>query len=194
MHFISVLGLDHHQRKAVDEQHDVGNDAILHPARRVDAELVDRQEVVPLWVSEVDQLDVRILLAGQFVLIDLGAVEQFLGVLVGFQETGAGQVGDLVPKFFELLVGEPRLPVFHQVDRPDALSKNISQDDLTEALSQTLGWIGRKLWPCSMTFQSSAANWLRKGFSTKSYSDMFCLLVHFHPSFSGEQVLHQTGL
>ena len=64
---VADLGLHHHQRNAVHEQHDVRDDAALHAARRVDAELVDGVEDVALGVREVDQLHHRVRLAGQFV-------------------------------------------------------------------------------------------------------------------------------
>ena len=73
---VGVLAFDHDQRQAVHEQHDVRDDEPLARTRRVDAELVDGVELVSLRMLEVDQLDVRILLAGQFVGIDLCPEEQ----------------------------------------------------------------------------------------------------------------------
>ena len=92
---VGILALDDHQGNAVHEQHDVGDDEVLDPARRVDTELVDCQEMVPLGVVEVDQLDIGVLLAGQFVDIDLGAVEEFLDGFVGF-DAGCGWAGRAV--------------------------------------------------------------------------------------------------
>ena len=93
---VGVLALDHHQRQAVHEQHDVGDDEVLARSRRVDAELVDGEEVVPLRVLEVDQLDVRVLLAGDFVDIDLRPVQQLLHGLVRFHQAAGGLVENLV--------------------------------------------------------------------------------------------------
>jgi hypothetical protein len=39
LHLIRLLALHHHQGQAVHEKHDVGDDAVLHSPRRVDAEL-----------------------------------------------------------------------------------------------------------------------------------------------------------
>ena len=84
------------KRKTVHEQHDVGDDEALARPRRVDAELVDGEEVVPLRVVEVDQLDVRVLLAGDFVDIDLSPVEQLQHRLVRFHEALGGLIENLV--------------------------------------------------------------------------------------------------
>ena len=72
---IPVLCLNNNQRHAVHEQHNVWNDEQLHAARCVDAELVDGVEGVSLRMLEVDQLDVWVFLAGQFVLVGLNPVE-----------------------------------------------------------------------------------------------------------------------
>ena len=52
---VRALALDDDERDAVDEEHDVGNDVLVRLASGfVDAELVDRQEVVALRVLPVD--------------------------------------------------------------------------------------------------------------------------------------------
>jgi hypothetical protein len=51
---IADFCLYHHQRDAVDEQHDIRDDTGLHAPRRINAELIDRVEDVPLRVGEVD--------------------------------------------------------------------------------------------------------------------------------------------
>src|SRR3546814_17227359 len=71
-------GVHHHQRNTVHEQHEVRDDAALHAARRVDAELVDGVETVALRVHEVDQRHHRVGLAGDLVAVDLRLEQQRL--------------------------------------------------------------------------------------------------------------------
>ena len=55
-----ALALDHHQRDAVHEQHEVGHDerlAAVVARRAVDAVLVDDGELVALGVLPVDEVD-----------------------------------------------------------------------------------------------------------------------------------------
>ena len=73
---VGFLAFDHGQRQAVHEQHDVRDDEFLGRSRCIDAKLVDSVKLVAFGVLEIDQLDVRILLAGLFVGIDLGAEQQ----------------------------------------------------------------------------------------------------------------------
>ena len=55
---VRALALDDDERDAVDEEHDVGHDELVRlPAGLVDAELVDRQELVALGVLPVDVVD-----------------------------------------------------------------------------------------------------------------------------------------
>lgn len=68
---VAYLGLDNDQRDAVHEQDNVRDDAALHTARRVDAELVDGVESVLLGVSEIDELDDRVGFAGDVVTVYL---------------------------------------------------------------------------------------------------------------------------
>ena len=51
---VADLGLHHHQRQAVHEEHDVRDDELLHAARRLHAELVDRVKLISLRLPEVD--------------------------------------------------------------------------------------------------------------------------------------------
>jgi hypothetical protein len=87
---VDIFGLDHHQRQPIDEKHDVGDDEAFARPRRVDAKLVDCHKVVLLRVVEVDQLDVRVLFARDFVYIDLRPVQELLNRLIRFDQAAAG--------------------------------------------------------------------------------------------------------
>ena len=65
--------------------------------------------MVPLRMLEVDQLDVRVLLAGDFIDIDLSPVQQLQNGLVRFDEALGGLIENLVDQVVDLLVGEPGL-------------------------------------------------------------------------------------
>ena len=170
---VADLRLDHHQRDAVHEQDDVRDDAALHAARRVDAELVDGVELVALGVREVDELHHRVGLAGDFVAVDLRLEKQRLRRLVGLQQRAVGLAEDLVAQVVELAVGEPGFAVGRQVDRANRVAEYLGEKPLAEARPQARRRIGRdEAWPWSMTFQPSAASWSRNGFSTWRYSDI----------------------
>ena len=169
---VGVLALDDDQGNAVHEQHDVGNDEVLDRARRVDAELVDGEEVVPLRVVEVDQLDIRVLLAGQFVDIDLRPVEELLDGFVGFDQAAGWAGEEFVVESSSCLSVSQRLTVLGAVDLAHAVKKmplRMTSRKLVRRLF--VGSVGTP-GPWSMTSQSSEASWSRNGFSTKRYSDM----------------------
>ena len=83
---VADLGFDHHDRDAVHEQDDVRDDAALHAARRVDAELVDGVKLVAFRVREVDEPHHRVGLAGHLVAVDLGLEEQSVRRLVRLEQ------------------------------------------------------------------------------------------------------------
>ena len=83
---IANLGLDDHQRNAVHAEHDVRDDAGLHTARRIDAELVDGVKLITLRMRKVDQLHDRIGLAREFVEVHLRLQEQRLRRFIGFEQ------------------------------------------------------------------------------------------------------------
>ena len=140
---IADLRLHHHQRDAVHEQHDVRNDAALHAARRVDAELVDGVENVALRVGEVDQLHHRVGLAGEFVHVHLGLEEQLLDRLVGFEQRAVGLAQHLVAQVVELALGQPFLAVRGAIDCADGIAEHCWQQPLAKAHPQAGGRVGR---------------------------------------------------
>ena len=105
------LALDHGPRQAVDEEHDVGDDERLDPARRVHPELVDGDEAVALRVRPVHQPDLGILLAGALVAADHHPrlADQLLrDDLVGLDQRLARHLdGQLVVQAGQLRIGEP---------------------------------------------------------------------------------------
>ena len=108
---IADLRLNHHQRDAVDEEDNVRNDATLHAARRVDAELIDGVESVALRMREVDQLHDRVGLAGDLVHVHLGLEQQLLDGLVGLEQGAARVAEQLVAQVIQLALGQPLLSV-----------------------------------------------------------------------------------
>lgn len=138
----ALLALHHDQRDAVHEQHDVENDELLHPARRVDAELVDGEKAIILRIGEVDQLHHRILLATDLVHIHLRLEQQLLDRLVGLQQGAIGPTQDLVMQILQLLVSQPGLTLGGHVQRRDRSGKQLRQNPLAEVQAQALAWIG----------------------------------------------------
>ena len=124
---VGFLALDHGQRQTVHEQHDVGNDKTLGRSRRVDSKLVDGVELVSLGMLEVNQLDVRILLAGQLVGIHLGAEQQFENGFIVFDQAADRVTEQRIVQIVELLVREPRSAIGGGVDRTNGMIEYIPQ-------------------------------------------------------------------
>ena len=118
------------------------DDKALGGSRCVDAKLVDGVELVSLGMLEVDQLDVRVLLAGQLVGIDLGAEQQLENGFVVFDQAAARVTEQIIVQIVELLVREPRSAIGGDVDRTDGLVEHIAQVDFPKTGSQALGRIG----------------------------------------------------
>ena len=137
------LRLDHDERQAVHEQHDVGNDEWPDPARRVDAELVDRVEAVAFRAVEVDQPHRRVLLAGHLVAVDLRLEQQLLHRLVGLEQRARWAAEDVVEQACQLALGQPLPSVRRRVERPHCLAEHVRQVDLREARSQAPRRIAR---------------------------------------------------
>src|SRR3546814_12612012 len=93
----------------------VRDDAALHAARRVDAELVDGVETVALRVHEVDQRHHRVGLAGDLVAVDLRLEQQRLDGFVGLQQGAVGLAQQLRVQVLELAFAQPPLPVAPRV-------------------------------------------------------------------------------
>ena len=144
---VGVLGLNDRQRQTVHKQHDVRDDEVLDRPRRVDAKLVDGEEVIPFRVIEVDQLDIRVLLAGDFVDIDLRPIQQLQHRLVRFHKALRGLVQNLIDQVAELLVGQPVQTFLGAVDFVQALLEDAFEDDLPEAGAQALRRVGRHSRP-----------------------------------------------
>ena len=130
---IADLRLHDDERNAIHEQHDVGDDALLHTAGSVDPELVDDMELVPLRMLEVDQLNDRILFPGDLIHIDLCLEQQRLDGFVRFQEAQIGLAHELVAQIVELSVGQPHRAVVRTIDRSNRLAEDIGQQPLPEA-------------------------------------------------------------
>ena len=96
---------------------------------------------------KVDQLDVRILFARQFVLVDLGPVQKLEDRLVGLQQAGPGVVEDLVVQLVELPISKPGLAVIRQIDGPNGPVEGLPKRDLPEIGPPALGRVGWKARP-----------------------------------------------
>jgi len=140
--FVGLFALHRHQRDAVDEEDDVGDDEVLDPAGRVDAELVDGVEEVALRVLEVDQPDRGVVLAGALVAVDDGLDQQLLHRLVGLDQR-AGLAGQLVVELVYLALGEPGCAVGQRVEGQQRSAEHLRQHELAEAGAQARCWIGR---------------------------------------------------
>ena len=133
---VADLRLHHHQRDAVHEKHDVRDDAALHAARRVDAELVDRMKDISFRVDEVDQLRDRIRLARDLIHIHLRLEEELLHLLVGLQERATGVSQELVAKVIDLPPGQPFLTVCRAVQGTNRLPEHLRQKPFAKAHAQ----------------------------------------------------------
>ena len=138
----TLLAFHHRQRDAVHEQHDVRNDELLHAARRVDAELVDRQEVIVLRPVEINQPHHRVLLPGQFIHVHLGLEQQLLHCLISLQQRFLGLTQNLILQILQLTLGQPGLTVRGFVQFSDGTGKHLRQNPLAEVLTQAPRWIG----------------------------------------------------
>ncbi len=136
---VADFGFDHHERDAVDEENDVGNDAGFGSAGRVDAELVDGVEGVALRVGEVDELHDGIEFAGEFVAIDLGFEEEFVDGFVGFEQAAGGMAEELVREIVEIARAEPFAVVGGAVDASDGIAEDLRKQDLAEACRGGVG-------------------------------------------------------
>src|SRR5690606_8568314 len=87
---------------------------------------------------EVDELDDRVRLPGDFVAVHLRLEKQPLGRLVGLQQRTVGLPEDLVAQVVELAIGEPWLPVGRQVDGANGVAEYLGEEPLTEACAQAL--------------------------------------------------------
>ena len=136
---VANLGLHHHQGDAVDEQDNVRDDAALHTARCIDAELVDGVESVAAGIAEIDQLHHRVGLTGDLVAVDLGLEQQGLHHLVALQQGAARLAHDLIVQVAQLAVGQPGAAVRIAVDRPHRLAKHPRQQPLAKVFAQAFG-------------------------------------------------------
>lgn len=144
---VCFLALDHCQRQAVHEQHDVGDDEAFGRSRCVDAKLVDGVELVSLGMLEVDQLDVRVLLAGQFVGIDLGTEQQLENGFIVSDQAAARVTEQIIVQVVELLVRQPLSAIGGGVDRTDGVVEHISNRDFPKAGPQAFRRVGGNARP-----------------------------------------------
>lgn len=140
---VADLGLDHHQRNAIDEQDDVRNDAALHAAWRIDPELIDCVKDVALGMDKIDQLDYRVGFTRDLIHVHLSLEQQPLDGLVRLKQRAARVTDDLVAQVFNLVLSEPLLPVDGPVERADRRAKLLGQQPLPKAGPQAGCWSGR---------------------------------------------------
>jgi hypothetical protein len=139
---ITDLCLDDDQRNAVHEEHDVRDDAALHAAGRVDAELIDGMEDVALRMGEVDELHHRIGLARELVHVHLRLEEERLHRFVAFQQRAARVTQELIAQVIELAIGQPLLAVGGTIERTHGVAKHAGQQPLAKARAQAERRIG----------------------------------------------------
>ena len=103
-----ALGLDHHQRDAVHEQHDVRHDepAVADGAGRVHAELVHRDELVLVVRLEADEADAALVLAIGARDVD-AADDLVVQLLVDRDEVLRGRPFELRDRLVDAAVVEP---------------------------------------------------------------------------------------
>lgn len=103
------MACDDHQRQAVHEERDGGNDGLFDAEGGVDAELADGGK---RQVPDVrNHSNVERLFADAFVEVDLGAKEQSQGRLVRFDQTAGAPPQQIVAFGIDLRVGEPGLAI-----------------------------------------------------------------------------------
>jgi hypothetical protein len=132
-----ALALDHHQRDAVHQQHEVGHDeglAAVMARRAVDPVLVDHRELVALGVLPVDVVEglaAAAVPAGQAFDRDAGE-QQLGGGAVGLDQPVGGDAGDGADGLGDALIVEPGLALV-QVQRVELAAQRGFLDDLGEA-------------------------------------------------------------
>lgn len=134
---IQIFGFVDRQWHSVNEQNNVWNDAGLHTARCVDAELVDSQKMVIEWIFEIDEANIGGLFPSQFVFIGLRAIEQLLNGFVDLNQISGGAIGDFLKEFFQLFVGQSSLSVICLIDSANILEEYVFEEDFAERRSQT---------------------------------------------------------
>ena len=133
---IRRLGLDHGQRQAIDEQHNIGDDRFVDT---LDAELIHAQKFIVAENIEIDHLHRLPATAMPQILLHRLVMHQHLPqTQIGFHQGGSSRMNDVAHDLAQVVVTEPR------VDPQQRRLQTLFEHDFTERLALTVvrekGW------------------------------------------------------
>ena len=159
----AFFAFHHCQRDAIHEQHNIGNNELLHAARRVDAKLIDSEKMIVLRVHKVDQLHHRVLLAIHLVHIYLRLEQQLLYRLIRLQQGAVWLAQNLILQILNLFCREPLLALGAGVQRHHRLGEYLRQQPLAKIEAQAFGRIGRNILPLVDHLPAQCCKLLQEG-------------------------------